>query len=130
MCRTVRSPSSPTSVMVQRSPFLTQSVAASRSRRSLRRVRITSPTLAGCRRPARPRGPRWGVVAAMLTGASVEFGDEVAGGCEHDRVEPAARSVTQAAKASSVMRGQVADVDAVVIEVEPERRPIAFAEVE
>ena len=33
-------------VMVQRSPFLTQSVAVRRSRRSLLRVMITSPTLA------------------------------------------------------------------------------------
>jgi hypothetical protein len=36
----------PMPVMVHRSPFLTQSVAVSRSRRSLARVMITSPTLA------------------------------------------------------------------------------------
>ena len=35
-----------TAVIVQRSPFLTQSVAVRRSRRSLLRVMITSPTLA------------------------------------------------------------------------------------
>ena len=46
LCRTVRSPLLPTWVMVQRSPFLTQSVAVRRSRRSLLRVMITSPTLA------------------------------------------------------------------------------------
>ena len=33
-------------MMVQRSPFLTQSLALRRSRRSLLRVMITSPTLA------------------------------------------------------------------------------------
>ena len=36
----------PIAVMVQRSPFLTQSVAVRRSRRLLLRVMITSPTLA------------------------------------------------------------------------------------
>ena len=46
VCRTVRSPCWPMWVMVQRSPFLTQSVAVRRSRRSLLRVMITSPTLA------------------------------------------------------------------------------------
>ena len=44
--RTVSPPLLLRAVMVQRSPFLTQSVAASRSRLSLRRVMITSPTLA------------------------------------------------------------------------------------
>ena len=46
LCRTVRSPRRPMRVMVHRSPFLTQSVAVRRSRRSLLRVMITSPTLA------------------------------------------------------------------------------------
>ena len=46
LCRTVRSPRRPIPVMVHRSPFLTQSVAVRRSRRSLLRVMITSPTLA------------------------------------------------------------------------------------
>ena len=44
LCRTVRSPRRPKPVMVHRSPFLTQSVAVRRSRRSLARVMITSPT--------------------------------------------------------------------------------------
>jgi hypothetical protein len=46
-------------VMVQRSPFLTQSVAVGRSRRSLARVMITSPTLAwfpSAKRTSRPTG--------------------------------------------------------------------------
>ena len=42
----VRSPLGPMPVMVQRSPFLTQSVAVRRSRRSLLRVMTTSPALA------------------------------------------------------------------------------------
>ena len=46
LCRTVRSPRRPMRVMVHRPPFLTQSVGLSRSRRSLLRVMITSPTLA------------------------------------------------------------------------------------
>jgi hypothetical protein len=39
----------------------------------------------------------------MITGLSVEFGDELSGGSQHDRVESAARSETQAAKASCVV---------------------------
>ena len=46
LCRTLRSPFWPIPVMVQRSPFFTQSVAVRRSRLSLARVMITSPTLA------------------------------------------------------------------------------------
>ena len=48
----------PMRVMVHRSPFLTQSVAVRRSRRSLVRVMITSPTRPGSRRPRPPRVPR------------------------------------------------------------------------
>ena len=46
LCLTVSPPLLLTAVIVQRSPFLTQSVAVRRSRLSLARVMITSPTLA------------------------------------------------------------------------------------
>ena len=73
--------------MVQRSPFLTQSVAVSRSRRSLLRVMITSPTLA--RFPsAKPTSADRCAVESMGVGTAVEFGDKLAGGGEHDRIEP------------------------------------------
>ena len=89
--------------MVQRSPFLTQSVAVRRSRRSLLRVMITSPTLArfpsandtrilqACDRDdARGHGAfssatRFRVGAIMIASS------------------PAARSETQALNASSVV---------------------------
>ena len=109
--------------MVQRSPFLTQSVAVRRSRRSLVRVMITSPTLA--RFPSASRtSRRSGRGRDDGSGTAVEFGDEVPGGGEHDRVQPAARSETQAER---ILRrgGYVADMDTAVIKVElqPRRSP-------
>src|SRR5215212_1329358 len=64
----------------------------------------------------------------MGAGAPVEFGDQVAGGGDHDRVEPI-RSVGN----PSVERilgggGQVADMDPAVSKVEVERPRLAFAE--
>ena len=93
-----------TRVMVHRSPFLTQSVAERRRRRSFLRVMITSPTLA--RFPsARPTSrPAKDAVAMMITGSAVELSDQLAGRSEHDRVESGRLDLeTQAAKASSVI---------------------------
>ncbi len=121
VCRTVRSPCLLTWVMVQRSPFLTQSVAVRRSRRSLLRVMITSPTLARLPSAKGTSAVASGVIKAMRAGTAVEFGDQVAGGGEHDRVEPG-RSVGN----PSVERilgggGEVADMNPTVIKVEVER---------
>ena len=129
LCRTVRSPCRPIRVMVQRSPFLTQSVAVSRSRRSLRagddHISDTGPVPVGQGAPPTVAG---GVIETMRAGTAVQFGDEVPGGGDHDRVEPS-RSVGN----PSVERilgggGQVADMDAAVIKVEVEPRRVAFAE--
>ena len=106
-------------MIVQRSPFLTQSVPLTPRRRSLRRVRITSPSLAWfpsasatsgpgapsrrvlrARCSGRRRGRGWGRASGSRAGGSVGF---------------------QAARTSSAA-GDVADVDAIVVEVEPERR--------
>ena len=105
-------------VMVQRSPFLTQSVAVRRSRRSLLRVMITSPTLA--RFPSAKAHLRTGRGADRGdgAGAAVEFGDEVAGGGEHDRVEPSRSVGNPSGEGILGGGGEVADMDATVIEVE------------
>ena len=121
VCRTVRSPCLPIRVMVQRSPFLTQSVAVRRSRRSLVRVMITSPTLAWLPSAKRTSGCGWGVVQAMGSGAAVEFGDQVAGGGEHDRVEPSRSVGSPSAERILGGGGEVADMDAALIKVEVER---------
>ena len=47
---------------------------------------ITSPTLAWFP-SARRTSAVAGVIEAMITGATVEFGDKLAGGGEHDRVK-------------------------------------------
>ena len=64
----------------------------------------------------------------MVSGATVEFGDQLAGGGEHDRVK-SGRSVRDPSGEGILGGfGKVADVDAIVIEIEVERRRFAFAE--
>ena len=48
---------------------------------------ITSPTLAWFPSASRTSASRRSPVEAMITGATVEFGDQLAGGGEHDRVK-------------------------------------------
>ena len=115
--------------MVQRSPFLTQSVAVRRSRRSLLRVMITSPTLA--RFPSAKRHLGCGrrvTVEAMRAGTAVEFGDQVPGGGEHDRVEPSRSVGNPSAERILGGGGDVADMNTAVIKVEVECLGFAFAE--
>jgi hypothetical protein len=68
------------------------------------------------------------VAEAMLAGATVEFGDQLAGRGEHDGVQ-SGRSV-QDPSGEGVLGGlsEVADVDAIVIEIEVDRLWFAFAE--
>jgi hypothetical protein len=67
-------------------------------------------------------------VDAMITGAAVEFGDQLAGGGEHDRVK-SGRSVRKPSGEGILGGfGNVADVDAAVIKVEVERSRVAVAE--
>ena len=97
--------------MVQRSPFLTQSVAVSRSRRSFaagddhisdaRRIAVGQTHL----------GRGRGVVEAMITGATVEFGDKLAGGGEHDRVEPSCSVGNPSVERILNCGGQVPDMN-------------------
>jgi hypothetical protein len=63
----------------------------------------------------------------MITGLSVEFGDNLTSRGEHDRVEPS-RSVGNPSREGILRRGgEVADVNAPVIEVEVECLGFAVA---
>ena len=90
-------------VMVQRSPFLTQSVAVRRSRRSLLRVMITSPTLAwfpSANRTSRPAGaPSSLCVRARRLRSATSWRV----GASMIASSPAARSAAQAVNASRVV---------------------------
>ena len=70
----------------------------------------------------------WGEVEAVLAGALVELGHEVAGGGEHDRVGPGGVVVPPCGEHLVGHRGQVTDVHSVSIEVEPQRLGEAFAQ--
>ena len=78
-------------------------------------------------RQGAPRGGRV-TAEAMITGSSVEFGDKVSGGGEHDRVEPS-RSVGNP-RVEGILGGggHVADMDTAVVKVEVERLRVALAE--
>ena len=115
-------------VMVQRSPFLTQSVAVSRSRRSFARVMITSPAQACFPSASRTAAIRNVAGEAMGAGAPVELGDKLTGGGDHDRVEPSRSIGNPSVKGILGGLGEVADLDTSVIEVEGERGRIGFAE--
>ena len=96
------------------------------SRRSLARVMITSPTLAWFPSSAHLPSDRV-TVEATIAGAAVEFGDQLAGGGEHDRVKSGSL-VEPSSEGILGGLGKVADVDAIVIEVEVERCRFAVAE--
>ena len=115
-------------VMVQRSPFLTQSVAVEPESAVVAagddHISDTGPVPVGqghfgcCRR----------VIETMRAGTAVELGDEVPGGGDHDRVE-SSRSVGNPSREGILGRGgYVADMDAAVIKVEFECLWLAFAE--
>ena len=114
--------------MVQRSPFFTQSVAVRRSRRSLLRVMITSPTLARFPSANGTSAVGSGVIETMRPGTAVEFGDQVPGGGEHDRVKPRRPIGNPSAERILGRGGYVADMNTAVIKVEVECRRFAFAE--
>ena len=92
------------------------------------RVMITSPTLAWFPSARRTSASAGTCVEAMIPGATVEFGDELAGGGEHDRVESGRSVGNPSGEGILGGFGDVADMDATVIEVEVERRRVAFAE--
>ena len=64
----------------------------------------------------------------MRPGTAVEFGDQVPGGGDHDRVEPG-RSIGNPSVERILSRGgYVADMNTAVIKVELERLGFAVAE--
>ena len=64
----------------------------------------------------------------MITGSSIQVGDKLPGGGEHDRVQ-SGRSVEDPSGEGILGGcGNVADVDAIVIKVEGERGRLAVAE--
>ena len=73
-------------------------------------------------------GCRRGVIETIRPGTAVEFGDKLAAGGHHDRVK-AGRSIEDPSS-ESILGGlcNVADMDAIVIEIESERRRLAFAQ--
>jgi hypothetical protein len=64
----------------------------------------------------------------MITGLSVEFGDELAGGGEHDCVESGGPVGHPCCEGIVGGGGEVADVNPVVIKIEVERLWFAFVE--
>ena len=73
-------------------------------------------------------GCRLEVIKTVGPGAAVELEDELAGGGDHDRVEPG-RSVGYPSS-EGILRGggEVADMNTAVVKVEVERCRFAFAE--
>ena len=67
------------------------------------------------------------LVEAVVSGSTVEFGDQLAGEASMMASSPADRSWTHAVGILGG-GGKVADVDATVIEIEVERLWFAFAE--
>jgi hypothetical protein len=66
----------------------------------------------------------------MCPGTAVEFGDKLAAGGEHDRVEPGRPIGNPSGESILARGGNVADVDAIVIKVEVECFWFALAECE
>jgi len=71
---------------------------------------------------------RRGVIEPMRAGPAVEFGDQVPGGCDHDRVESSSPVGNPSVERIFSCGGQVADMNTAVIKVEVEPRSIAVAE--
>ena len=67
-------------------------------------------------------------VEAMIAGAAVEFGDQLAGGGEHDRVKSGSSVRNPSGEGILGGLGKVADMNTAVIEVEVECLGFAFAE--
>ena len=71
-----------------------------------------------------------GVVQAMGAGASVEVGDEVPGGGEHDRVEPSRSVGSPGPERVFGGSGEVADMHPTMLQVELQRLGVTVTEEE
>ena len=72
----------------------------------------------------------WGVSESVGAGAVVEFGDQLAGGGEHDRVHPGGPVAGPGSEGVLGGGGQVADMNPTLVEVEVQRGRVAVAESE
>ena len=68
------------------------------------------------------------IAEAMITGLSVEFGDKLSGGREHDRVESCGSVGNPSVERILSGGGDVADMDPAVIKIELKPRRVAVAE--
>jgi hypothetical protein len=68
------------------------------------------------------------VIETMRAGTAVEFGDEVPGGGDHDRVEPGRLVGSPSREGILRCGGEVTDMNAGMIKVEVECLGFAFAE--
>ena len=115
---------------VQRSPFLTQSVALVPRRRSLCLVRTMSPTEARLPSASSTSAAGTGAGKASCAGGLVQSCDEIAGGRQHQALaairpfgHPGAEDLAEAGV-------DVSAVHAVVVEVEPEGGSVTGTQVE
>ena len=65
---------------------------------------------------------------ALITGLSVEFGDKLSSGGDHDRVEPCSSVGNPSREGILRCGGEVADMNAAVIEAELKPRRVAVAD--
>ena len=126
LCRTVRPPLRSTWVMVQRSPFLTQSVAESRRRRSFARVMIMSPTLARFPSPRRTSCPAGTSSRRCSRARRLSSATSSRVGGEHDRVESDGSVGNPSGEGILGDLGEITDMNTAVIEIEAECAGIAF----
>jgi hypothetical protein len=70
------------------------------------------------------------VSESVAAGSAVEIGDEFTGGSEHDRVQPGGPVGNPRAEGVLDRLGEVADVHAAMIKVEPECARVAVAKCE
>ena len=93
------------------------------------RVMITSPVEAWLPSPSCTSRPSWAACRRrVLAGAPVEVGDEVAGGGEHDRVEPGGPVGYPGGERVLGGSSKITDMHTSVIKVERQRLGVAFAE--
>ena len=64
--------------------------------------------------------PGWGTVEAMITGAAVQLGDELAGRSEHDRVQSDRSILNPSGKGIIGDLGEITDMNTTMIEIEAE----------
>jgi hypothetical protein len=67
-------------------------------------------------------------VATMITGSAVEFGDQLAGGGEHDRVQSDGSVGNPSGEGIIGDLGEITDVNPAMIKIELKRLRLAVAE--